>query len=380
MSIERTGSTMPHLMKTIIFIVFFVLALVPRICSKENSIANNDNSSITPPENFRQIIDDIYRSKYKFCIMGEIVDPDGKIIPDVKILSCKAAGPMTSSFGKQEYSIRNGIFSFTSEGVFSWGLTFEKNGFYKTVVPMGAAHVANALRQGDKSYSLKGGVITRKTKIVLYPYGKFNDDLLEVDNKILTFSDHESNKSITCVIIPYRDGKRRRKDHEFEYAFSDEKKLPGNLIYIVPGYNQNGAHDGTIRLKVSGMDSGFLPVKYDGPHCFRSMWEAPEKGDYQPELVIEDGLTNYLQHNYVKPEAVGNMHPVGAVKLVPKTVPYTVFYFRVNGYYGKGLIMLGNAAGGDSFLKETRASLRVYLYVNRNPGIRNTNVWIGTNW
>lgn len=346
--------------------------------SSNDTVPDKNRGSIHDPRRITDL-DNHFKTNYNLCFEGEITDPDGKIIPNVKLLSIKAKWPISSSFEKQEYLIENGLFSFTSEGVFSWGLTFEKSGFYKTVIPMGVTQVSDAMSRGDPSYSLKNGIITRKTRVVLYPYGDFNHDLLEVDNNILTFSDHGINKSITCVVIPYMDGKRHREENEFEFTFSDEKKLPGSLIYIVPGYKPDGSHDGTIRLKTSGKDSGFLPVKYDGPHCFRSMWEAPEKGDYQPELIIEDGLQNYLQHNYVNPKAVGNMHLAGVSKSVPKTVPYTIFYFRVNGYYGKGLIMPGDA-GGDSYLQETQASLRVYLYVNRKPGIRNTNVWLGTDW
>ena len=191
-----------------------------------------------------------------------------------------------------------------------------------------------------------------------------------------------------CVIIPYefkyvtpegRQRTRRWEEKELQFTFTREDQLPRNLIYIVPGRNKDGSHDGTIRLKTSGKNSGFLPVKYDGPHCFRSMWEAPEKGDYQPELIIEDGLPNYLQHNYVKPKTVGNMHSVRVSKLlVPKTVPYIVFYFKVMGYYGKGMIFVGSSYG--SKLEKNQAALWVYLYINRNPGVRNTNRWLGTDW
>ena len=336
-------------------------------------------NSDTPPghADYRQIMRDIHNLNYDLRFEGEIVDPDGRRIPDVKVLSSKSKGIMSGSSEKEEYLIKDGIFSFKSKGVYAWGLTFEKDGYYKTVIPMGSSHVADVLTREDKSYSFKNGIITEKTRVVLYPYGIFNGNLLEVDNNILTFSDHGISKTIICVVIPYQDGERHREDHEFEYTFTDETKLPGNLIYIVPGYKPDGTHDGTIRLKTSGMGSGFLPVKYDGPHCFRSMWEAPEEGDYRPELVIEDGLTNYLKHNYVNPKSVGNIHIAGIKKSVPITVPHTVFFFRVNGYYRKGLIMPGD---GDSFLEETRASLRIYLYVSHNPGIRNTNVWLGTDW
>lgn len=153
------------------------------------------------------------------------------------------------------------------------------------------------------------------------------------------------------------------------------------MIYIIPGRNKDGSHDGTIRLKTNAKDSGFLPVEYkEGTHCFRSMWEAPKEG-YQPELVIEDGLTNYLRHNYVKPvesKSTGaTMRIANAPTLIPKEVSYTVFYFNVMGYYGKGLIMLMDS---DSKLEKNNASLKIYLYVNRYPGIRNTNIWLGTSW
>lgn len=319
------------------------------------------------------------RNYYNFRIEGIIVDPAGNSIEDVNVEIKKYNDSMNNAFYYNKTTVRNGSFKFSTSGCYALSLRFKKAGYYAAGTGLVLSALANMLESGEAT--MEQNTIIRKVKIILYPYGKTNSELLRVDNPILTFSEKGYEKTIIGVVIPYEDtGKRIRSDDEFRFTFTKEKKLPGNLIYIIPGRKKDGSHDGTIHLKTNGINSGFLPVKYDGPHCFRSMWEAPEKGDYQPELVIEDGLTNYLQHNYVKPEAVGNMHPVGAVKLVPKTVPYTVFYFRVNGYYGKGLIMLGNAAGGDSFLKETRASLQVYLYVNRNPGIRNTNVWIGTNW
>ena len=328
---------------------------------------------------YRQIIRKLHKLDYNLRFEGEIVDPDGMIISDVKVLSSKSKDVMSNSCDKDVFIVKDGNFAFDAKDIFTWGLTFEKEVYYKTVIPLGVAQISSAIGRGDKSFTIHDDFILKRAKVVLFPYGKMNPDLLEVDDNILTFSDNGENKVIKCVVIPYMDGKRHREENESEFTFSDEKKLPGSLIYIVPGYKPDGSHDGTIRLKTSGKDSGFLPVKYDGPHCFRSMWEAPEKGDYKPELIIEDGLQNYLQHNYVKPKAVGNMHLAGVSKSVPKTVPYTIFYFRVNGYYGKGLIMPGDA-GGDSYLKETQASLRVYLYVNRKPGIRNTNVWLGTDW
>ena len=325
-----------------------------------------------------EFLDDLLKLKYDFRISGEIVDPDGNLVPGVMVLSSKSKGPMSESFDRKKLLISNGRFSFDSKGVFSWGLTCEKYKYYSVTVGMGITSILDGVTNGDESLSISNDTITQKKKIILYPYGKLNHDLLTVDNKILAYSESGDNKKIECLVIPYEDkGKRRRKVEEFRFIFTEEKKLPDNLIYIVPGYKQDGAHDGTIRLKTSGKNSGFLPVKYDGLHCFRSMWEAPEKGDYQPELIIEDGLPNYLQHNYVKPKSFGNLHSIGVSKLVPKTVPYIVFYFKVGGYYGKGLIKLDNP---QSKLDKSNASLRIYLYVNRYPGIRDTNIWLGTDW
>lgn len=289
---------------------------------------------------------------------------------------------MSKSFDRKKILIANGNFSFQSEGVFSWGLTFEKTGYYGVTVGMGVSNIVNGVKDGDKSLNICGHTITKTKKIILYPYGDFNRDLLSVDNHILTYSEIEVDKKrIECVVIPYEDkGKRKREDKEFIFFFTNEKKLPKNLIYIIPGRNKDGTHDGTIHLKSNGKDSGFHPVKYDGKHCFRNMWEAPMAG-YQSELVLEDGLTNYLQHKYVKTVEIKSsgaaMRIANASALIPKEVPYTVFYFKVRGYYGKGLIML---ADSDSKLEKNNASLKIYLYVNRYPEIRNTNIWLGTNW
>lgn len=331
---------------------------------------------------YRQFVDKILALKYDYRFVGEIVDPNGKVIPDVSVLSSKSKGPMEKGFGRKTILIKGGKFDFNSKGVFSWGLTFEKSEYYKTTIGMGISNITNGIKENDDSLSIDGNTIIKKMKIILYPYGDLNHELLTVDNSILTYSEGEDNKKIECIVIPYEDkGKRIRKDEEFQFAFSDEKKLPKNLIYIIPGRNKDGSHDGTIRLKTNAKGSGFLPVVYkEGTHCFRSMWEAPKEG-YQPELVIEDGLTNYLQHNYVKPvepKSTGaTMRIANAPTLIPKEVSYTVFYFNVMGYYGKGLIMLMDS---DSKLERNNASLKIYLYVNRYPGIRNTNIWLGTSW
>ena len=320
------------------------------------------------------------RNHYNFCIEGIIVDPAGNPIKDVNVIIKKYNDSMNNAFYYNKTFIENGSFKLSTSGCYAWSLYFEKSGYYAAGTGLVSSALANMLESGEAT--MEQNTIIRKVKIILFPHGKTNQELLRIDNPILTFSENGDENTITGIVIPYEgSGKRRRSNDEFQFTFTNEKKLPRNLIYIIPGRKKDGSHDGTIRLKTNGINSGFIPVKYvEGTHCFRSMWEAPKGGDYQPELIIEDGLTNYLQHNYVKPKVkrYGNMNVLHSTSLVPKSIPYMVFYFRVNEYYGKGLIMLDKSSGSKLEIKQ--ALLRIYLYVNRNPGIRNTNIWLGTNW
>lgn len=373
---------MPNYIYRNMFVFFVAFIGISSVFSSDIIFANNKKQCFfSSHEEYRQFIDDVFALKYNYCFVGEIVDTEGRTIPDVVVLSSKSNGPMTKFFDREKIFVKNGSFSFNSQGVFSWGLTFEKSGYYNVIIGMGISNIINGVEDGDESLSISKYTITKKKKIILYPHGNFNHDLLTVNNNILTYSELKDNKKIDCLVIPYEDkGKRKRKDEEFQFTFTREEKLPKNLIYIIPGRDKEGDPDGTIRLKTNGKDSGFLPVKYVGKHCFRSMWEAPETG-YLSELVIEDGLTNYLQHNYVKPVEIKStgaiMRIADTPTLIPKEVPYTVFYFKVMGYYGKGLIMLADPR---SKLEKNNAALKIYLYVNRYPGIRNTNIWLGTDW
>lgn len=72
------------------------------------------------------------------------------------------------------------------------------------------------------------------------------------------------------------------------------------------------------------------------------------------------------------------MRMANTPSLIPKEVSYPVFYFKIRGYYDKRLVMLADS--GSKQEKKNNTSLRIYLYVNCYPGIRNTNIGLGTNW
>ncbi len=373
---------MKRKMKLYFLIPITVLGPLLSLSSDDTVFNRKDDSGTITRADYRQIIRRLHKLDYNLRFEGEIVDPNGTIISDVKVSSSKSKDVMSNSYDKDTFIVKNGTFTFDAKDVFTWGLTFEKEGYYKTVIPLGVAQISSAIERGDKSLTLHDDFILKRAKVVLFPYGKMNSDLLEVEDNILTFSENGENKVIRCVIIPYytNNGKNQRRDDEFKISFFDEKRLPENLIYITPGYNEDGSHDGTIRLKTNGEDSGFLLQEYRlGTHCFRSMWEAPEDAVYRPEIIISDGLSNYLQHNYIKSDRVRlNVRSLNKSLLVPKNVPPLVFYFKVNGFYGKGLALPSD--NEDSKLERSYASLRVFLYVNRMKGVRNTNIWLSTDW
>lgn len=319
------------------------------------------------------------RNHYNFHIEGKIVDPDGKLIPDVTVTLQK----QDSMYGKTDQRveiIKTGNFSFSSTGCYSWYLKFEKARYYEAGTGFILVSLSKILSSGEAI--LTGKTIARKAEIILYPWGDFSKELLSVNHNVFTYSEEGVEKKITGLVVPYEgEGKRIRKDEEFKFSFKNEKELPKNLIYIAPGRNKDGNLDGTIRLKTNAGDGGFFPVKYEGTHCFRRMWEAPADG-YQPELIIKENFSNFLQHNDTKTphreaSAVTVLNKAKQENDASKEASYIVFYFKVMGYYGKGLIM---PMWYDSKLEKDKASLRIYLYVNRKQNERNTNTWLGTNW
>jgi hypothetical protein len=303
-------------------------------------------------EEYNKFLNKLLSLYYNYRIIGEIVDPEGNIATDVSVLSSKSKGPMDDSFDGETFLIKDGKFDFSSKGVFSWGLTFEKSQHYKIIEGIGITNVIGSLASGEAV--LEGNTIVKKVKVVLQPWGNINRKLVATRHNIFSYSEEDDVKKIKGVIIPYLNVQNNiRKDEEFQFTFKNEYTLPRNLIYIVPGRNEDGSNDGTIRLKTNIPKSGFIRLEYTGKHFFRRMWEAPETG-YHPELILKEDFGNSRSN-----------------------APYIIFYFKVKDIYGKGLIM---PKMPDSTLESDKASLRIYLYMNKEENIRNTNVWIGTNW
>lgn len=363
---------MYKLTENLISPIFALMILGQMAVHADMTHDDNKEKYFKTTEEYRSFQGKLFSFHYQYRLTGEIVDPEGNIVTDVSVSSSKSKGPMTDSSEFERFSIKDGKFDFSSKGVFSWGLTFEKPQYYKQIIGVGVTNAMSSLESGEAI--LDGRTIVKKVKVVLYPWGNFNKGLIDVEQNRLAYFEEEGIRKIHGVTVPYVT----KKDQAHQYTFKDESDLPKNLIYIVPGRDRDGADDGTIRLKTNSPDSGFLPLQYEGDHFFRSMWEAPESG-YQPELVLKDGFASYLRETPPAPGQNGFIVMGGEKNHPPdcRTVPYVVFYFRVMGRYGKGLIMPG---AHDSKLEKNQASLKIYLYINEKPDVRNTNRWFGTLW
>jgi hypothetical protein len=324
---------------------------------------------------YRKLYNELMHSKYNFRIVGEIVDLDNKPVLDVSVFSAKSKGPMLGSFGKENFHVYDGKFDFKTQGAFSWGLTFKKAKYYPVTEGLGCSLILSTLDTEDGDYAsliFDGDTITRKVKIVLEPRGDQSNPIINPHQSRLTYSKHGNIKKLEVMIVPYSrvndNHNNLPKDKELQFSYEKEKiyTLPKNLIYIIPGRNKDGSHDGTIRLKTTDPKGGFFPLEYkENEHFFRRMWEAPETG-YQPEIIVKDGLKNYLQLNYAMlPVFEGSRQ----LMLQPKKAPFIPFYFKLKGYYGKGLIM----PHAGSVLEKDKAMLSVHFLINIAPNIRNTN-------
>jgi hypothetical protein len=308
---------------------------------------------------------------YNFHIEGTVVDPDGNLITDVKVTQQKYKDSMNSAFYTAKNIIKDGKFEYSSSGCYNWSLLFEKKGYYEEYTGfVSGPNLIKQLESGD--VTLKGRTFTKKVSVVLEPWGDLNRKIVYVRNTKLIYSEEGDVKKLRTMFAPYTTAAVPFPDWEdMEFSYEKEKiyTLPKNLIYIIPGRNKDGSHDGTIHLKTTDPKGGFFPLEYkENEHFFRRMWEAPETG-YQPEIIVKDGLKNYLQLNYVMQKS-GNWQ-TAPMLLLPKRVPFIPFYFRVNGYYGKGIIK--PMTDGESTLEKDKASLDIHFFITRKPGTRNTN-------
>lgn len=289
---------------------------------------------------------------YNFRVEGTVVDQTGELLSDVKVSIKKTKDSMNKPISTTQEIIKNGIFDYSTSGSYGWHLLFEKQGYYSAGTGFTLAALADMI--DSKEATLDGLTIVKRVRIVLYSWGEINRSLVRTRHHVLSYSEDGDIKKLTAIPIPYLNKENNiRKDEEFQFSYKHEYTLPKNLIYIVPGRNKDGSNDGTIRLKTNIPKSGFIRLAYGGDHFFRRMWEAPETG-YQPELILKEDFGNSRS-----------------------SAPYIVFYFKVKDIYGKGLIM---PKMPESILESDKASLKIYLYMNKEKNIRNTNAWIGTNW
>ena len=63
---------------------------------------NKERRYFSSHKEYRQFVDKIFALKYDYRFVGEIVDPNGKVIPDVSVLSSKSKGPMEKGFGRKK--------------------------------------------------------------------------------------------------------------------------------------------------------------------------------------------------------------------------------------------------------------------------------------
>ena len=133
---------MPNYIYRNMFVFFVAFIGISSVFSSDIIFANNKKQCFfSSHEEYRQFIDDVFALKYNYCFVGEIVDTEGRTIPDVVVLSSKSNGPMTKFFDREKIFVKNGSFSFYSKGVFSWGLTFEKSGYYNVIIGMGISNI-----------------------------------------------------------------------------------------------------------------------------------------------------------------------------------------------------------------------------------------------
>lgn len=313
----------------------------------------------------QELLEKLSSENHKYCIMGEIVDPDGKIITDVTVLSKKSQNAKTKPFSQEKLFIKDGKFSLFSDAVFSWVLSFNNDKYYNTDVEI---KIPDLIMNLSKGIVIRDeNLLIKKVKVILYPLGNLNRDMITISN-ILKYSETNKVKKIWGIMLPYKESEEQK-----ELLVANETELPNNFIYIVPGQDETGNYDGTIRLRTTVSDGGFLPLKYDDKHFFRNMQEAPQQGDYIPELIISE---DWLGQNSIKFPIIEEDHTAA------DPAPYIVFYFKGVGLYGKGLIEPLEFKPFDTgpWINKKNADLKINFYINRNQNVQNTNCWINNNW
>lgn len=338
---------------------------IPKINS--DSLHNADKSMVycdtSDARDDQELLRRLSSANYKYRMMGEIIDPYGNIVTDVTILSRKYQYAKAAAVNQEKFFVKDGKFNFSSNIVFSWILSIKKEQYYDTDIEIRIPDLTSNLDMG--TVIMDGNVLVKRVKAILYPHGNLNHDLVTVSKNVFKYSETDNVKKFLGIMLPYEDSAKQK-----ELLVTGEAELPNNLIYIVPGRDEMGIYDGTIRLKTTADDGGFLPLKYDGNHFFRNMQEAPRKGTYIPELTIGgDWLTNSIKF--------GHVPVIAEDDTAYEPLSYIVFYFKGVGFYGKGLI---KPLEPESWINKNSASLKIFLYINRNRNVCNTNCWLNNDW
>ncbi len=274
----------------------------------------------------------------KFTIGGAVVDQDGKPLSGVKVRIEKSEGVLLDShllmYREERLAVAqhtlDSSFEFKVNGGAALYLTFKKAGYDPVDDQM---IVIPAPERTDTAEVLANRPVAqpvvekRNLRIVMDKQGQ----LVRLQSYFagLEFSVDGSGVGLD-LDRPERSLLADSPAHKVS-KFMDSRQLPANCICLLADLDKSGRIametakfvrgdekpqdrklPATVRLVASGTDSGFIvTAPPDASHPFRKMKEAPVQG-YQREIVF-------------RASDLGRQSSF-------------VFYFRVNGKFGKGQI------------------------------------------